>query len=218
MEYVSSLHLLEQVQRSTKFINNPKGIRNAPEKISMLAHKKIIPPTIITRSKIEVDNFVKKYGKSVIKPLYGNGGESIFLLNKNDENYNQIIERFIDQLNEPFIVQKFLSEIKKGDKRIIIINGKPIAALRRIPKNNEIRSNIHVGGNCEAIQLSKNDLKICNEIEKYLRDEGLFFVGIDIIGKYLTEINVTSPTCIQEIKKFHKIDIAKIIWDQLSEH
>ncbi len=218
MEYVSSLHLLEQVQRSTKFINNPKGIRNAPEKISMLAHKKIIPPTIITRSKIEVDDFVKKYGKSVIKPLYGNGGESIFLLNKNDENYNQIIERFIDQLNEPFIVQKFLSEIKKGDKRIIIINGKPIAALRRIPKNNEIRSNIHVGGNCEAIQLSKNDLKICNEIEKYLRDEGLFFVGIDIIGKYLTEINVTSPTCIQEIKKFHKIDIAKIIWDQLTEH
>ena len=184
----------------------------------MLAHKKIIPPTIITRSKIEVDNFINKYGKSVIKPLYGNGGESIFLLDKNDANYNQIIERFIDQLNEPFIVQKFLSEIKKGDKRIIIINGKPIAALRRIPKNKEIRSNIHVGGNCEAVQLSKNDLKICNEIKKFLNDEGLFFVGIDIIGKYLTEINVTSPTCIQEIKKFHKIDIARIIWDQLIEN
>tara|TARA_B100002019_G_scaffold291699_1_gene312636 strand:- start:1105 stop:2034 length:930 start_codon:yes stop_codon:yes gene_type:complete len=218
MEYISSLHLLEQVMSSTKLINNPKGIRNAPEKISMLAHKKIIPPTIITRSKIEVDNFINKYGKSVIKPLYGNGGESIFLLDKNDANYNQIIERFIDQLNEPFIVQKFLSEIKKGDKRIIIINGKPIAALRRIPKNKEIRSNIHVGGNCEAVQLSKNDLKICNEIKKFLNDEGLFFVGIDIIGKYLTEINVTSPTCIQEIKKFHKIDIARIIWDQLIEN
>ena len=108
---------------------------------------------------------MKKFGKSVIKPLYGNGGESIFLLDKNDENYNQIIERFTDQLNEPFIVQKFLSEIKKGDKRIIIINGKPIAALRRIPNKKEIRSNIHVGGNCEAVNLSKNDLKICNQIK-----------------------------------------------------
>ena len=215
MEYVSSMHLLEQVKGPTKFINHPKGIRNAPEKISMLNYKKIIPPTIITRSKREVDFFVKKYGKSVIKPLYGNGGDSIFLLNKKDENYNQITERFIDQHNEPFIVQKFLPDIKNGDKRVILINGEPIAALRRTPKNNEIRSNIHVGGNCEAINLSKQDLKICNEIKDLLKEEGLFFVGIDIIGKYLTEINVTSPTCIQEIKKLHKIDIAKIIWNKL---
>jgi glutathione synthase len=215
MEYVSSMHLLEQVKGPTKFINHPKGIRNAPEKISMLNYKKIIPPTIITRSKREVDFFVKTYGKSVIKPLYGNGGDSIFLLNKKDENYNQITERFIDQHNEPFIVQKFLPDIKNGDKRVILINGEPIAALRRTPKNNEIRSNIHVGGNCEAINLSKQDLKICNEIKDLLKEEGLFFVGIDIIGKYLTEINVTSPTCIQEIKKLHKIDIAKIIWNKL---
>ena len=217
MEYISSLHLLEQVKGSTKFVNNPKGIRNAPEKISMLAYKKIIPPTIITRSRTEVNNFQRKYGKSVIKPLYGNGGESIFLLDKSDTNYNQIIERFTDQLNEPFIIQKFLPEIKKGDKRIIIIDGKPIAALRRIPQNHEIRSNIHVGGNCEAIKMSKNDLKICSAIEDFLKDEGLFFVGIDIIGKYLTEINVTSPTCIQEIKRLHKVDITKIIWDQLTK-
>ena len=217
MEYISSLHLLEQVKGSVRFINNPKGIRNAPEKISMLAHKKIIPPTIITRSKTEVESFLKKHGKSVIKPLYGNGGESIFLLNKNDANYNQIVERFIDNSNEPFIVQKFLSEIRNGDKRVIIIDGEPIAALRRIPRNNEIRSNIHVGGNCEKIQISKNDLRICNEIKQFLKNEDLFFVGIDIIGKYLTEINVTSPTCIQEIKKFHKIDISKIIWDQITK-
>ena len=215
MEYVSSMHLLEQVKGTTKFINHPRGIRNAPEKISMLNYKKIIPPTIITRSKREVDYFVKKHGKSVIKPLYGNGGDSIFLLNTKDENYNQITERFIDQHNEPFIVQKYLSDIKNGDKRVILINGEPIAALRRIPKKNEIRSNIHVGGNCEAINLSRQDLKICNEIKDLLKEEGLFFVGIDIIGKYLTEINVTSPTCIQEIKKLHKIDIAKIIWNKL---
>lgn len=215
MEYISSMHLLEQVKGSTKFINHPKGIRNAPEKISMLAYEKIIPPTIITRAKNEVDNFTKKYGKSVIKPLYGNGGESIFLLDKKDENYNQITERFINQLSEPFIVQKFLPEIRNGDKRIILINGEPIAALRRVPKNQEIRSNIHVGGRCEAIKMSKQDMKICNEIKKFLKDEGLFFVGIDIIGDYLTEINVTSPTCIQEIKKLHKLDISKIIWDSL---
>ena len=119
MEYISSLHLLEQIRGKTKLINDPRGIRNAPEKISMLSFKKVIPPTIITRSKSEINNFLKKYGRSVIKPLYGNGGESIFLLNKKDENYNQIIERFINQQTEPFIIQKFLPQIKNGDKRII---------------------------------------------------------------------------------------------------
>ncbi len=218
MEYISSMHLLEQVKGSTEFINHPRGIRNAPEKISMLAYKKIIPPTIITRTKKEINDFTKKNGKCVIKPLYGNGGESIFLLNSQDENYNQITERFIDEFKEPFIIQKFLPQIKYGDKRIILINGEPIAALRRIPKKNEIRSNIHVGGNCEPIKISTQDLKICNAIKQFLKDEGLFFVGIDIIGKYLTEINVTSPTCIQEIKKLHRIDISKIIWDQLSKN
>ena len=216
MEYLSSLYLLEQIKGKTKLINNPQGIRNAPEKISMLSFKKIIPPTIITRSKNEIDKFLVRYGRSVIKPLYGNGGESIFLLDKKDENYNQITERFINDLNEPFVIQKFLPEIKNGDKRIILVDGEPIAALRRVPKNNEIRSNIHVGGNCKPIIISKNDLKICSKIKNYLKNEGLFFVGIDIIGKYLTEINVTSPTCIQEIKKLHQIDISKIIWDQLS--
>ncbi len=218
MEYISSMHILEQIKGKTKIVNNPKGIRNAPEKISMLAYKNIIPATIITRSKYEVDGFVNNWGKSIIKPLYGNGGESVFLLDPKDKNYNQIIEKFINQHNEPFIVQKFLSEIKHGDKRIILINGQPIAALRRIPQSNEIRSNIHVGGNCEAVAISRQDKKICSEIEGFLKDEGLFFVGIDVIGKYLTEINVTSPTCIQEIKKYHKIDIAEILWNKLQNN
>ena len=215
MKYISSLHLLEQVKGINRFINNPMGIRNSPEKISMLAFKNIIPPTIITRSKSEVEIFLQKNGKSVIKPLYGNGGESIYLVDQKDVNYNQIIERFTNHQSEPFIVQKFLPEIKKGDKRIILINGEPIAALKRVPKNQEIRSNIHVGGRCEATKLTRQDLKICAEIKNLLKDEGLFFVGIDVIGKYLTEINVTSPTCIQEIKKLYKIDISHIIWDQL---
>lgn len=217
MEYISSMHLLEQLGPKTKLVNSPKGIRNAPEKILMLKFKDIIPPTLITRSRNEIDIFMNNYKKAVIKPLYGNGGQGIFLLDKKDKNYNQIIEKFIDEEDVPFIVQKFLPEIKKGDKRIILIDGEPVAALKRIPKKNEFRSNIHVGGNTEAVKLSKNDRKICSVIKETLISEKLFFVGIDVIGDYLTEINVTSPTCIQEIKKHHKIDVAKIIFDKLDE-
>ena len=217
MEYISSMYLLEHLNSKTRIINSPTGIRNAPEKILMLKFRDIIPPTLITRSRNEIDLFMKKFKKSVIKPLYGNGGQGIFLLDKKDKNYNQIIEKFIDEENVPFIVQKFLPEIKKGDKRIILINGEPVAALKRIPKTNEFRSNIHVGGNTEAVKLSKNDRKICRIIKETLISEKLFFVGIDVIGNYLTEINVTSPTCIQEIKKLHKIDVAKIIFDKLDE-
>ena len=217
MEYISSMYLLEYLNSKTRIINSPTGIRNAPEKILMLKFKDIIPPTLITRSRNEIDLFMKKFKKSVIKPLYGNGGQGIFLLDKKDKNYNQIIEKFIDEENVPFIVQKYLPEIKKGDKRIILINGEPVAALKRIPKTNEFRSNIHVGGNTKAVKLSKNDRKICRIIKETLISEKLFFVGIDVIGNYLTEINVTSPTCIQEIKKLHKIDVAKIIFDKLVE-
>ena len=217
MEYISSMYLLEHLNSKTRIINSPTGIRNAPEKILMLKFKDIIPPTLITRSRNEIDLFMKKFKKSVIKPLYGNGGQGIFLLDKKDKNYNQIIEKFIDEENVPFIVQKYLPEIKKGDKRIILINGEPVAALKRIPKTNEFRSNIHVGGNTKAVKLSKNDRKICRIIKETLISEKLFFVGIDVIGNYLTEINVTSPTCIQEIKKLHKIDVAKIIFDKLDE-
>ncbi len=215
MEYISSMHLLEQLNAKTKVINSPAGIRNAPEKILMLRFKDIIPPTLITRSKKEIDLFMTNHKRSVIKPMYGNGGQGIFLLDKNDKNYNQIIEKFIDEESVPFIVQKFLPEIIKGDKRIILINGEPVAALKRVPKKNEFRSNIHVGGNTKAVGLSRNDRKICDMIKETLISEKLFFVGIDVIGNFLTEINVTSPTCIQEIKKVHKIDVAKIIFDKL---
>ena len=217
MEYISSMHLLEQLNPKTKVINSPAGIRNAPEKILMLKFKDIIPPTLITRSRKEIDLFMSSCKRSVIKPLYGNGGQGIFLLDKKDKNYNQIIEKFIDEDSVPFIVQKFLPEITKGDKRIILINGEPVAALKRIPKTNEFRSNIHVGGNTKAVKLSKNDRKICSIIKETLINEKLFLAGIDVIGNYLTEINVTSPTCIQEIKKLHKIDVAKIIFDKLDE-
>ena len=215
MSYISSMHLLELVNSKTRIINNPHGIRNAPEKLLMLKFPKLIPPTLITKSKDEVNKFMTQYNQCVVKPLYGNGGEDIFFLNKKDKNYNQILEAFLKKNNEPFIIQKFLPEIKKGDKRIIIIDGNPVGAVKRMPKGNEIRSNIHVGGKCVKTRLSKRDLQICESIRKELIDNNLFFVGIDVIGNFLTEINVTSPTCIQEIKQLYKIDIAKIIWDML---
>tara|TARA_Y100000741_G_scaffold295343_1_gene235933 strand:+ start:2507 stop:3427 length:921 start_codon:yes stop_codon:yes gene_type:complete len=215
MSYISSMHLLELVNSKTRIINNPHGIRNAPEKLLMLKFPKLIPPTLITKSTDEVNKFMDQYNQCVVKPLYGNGGEDIFFLNKKDKNYNQILEVFLKKNEEPFIIQKFLPEIKKGDKRIILIDGNPVGAVKRMPKGGEIRSNIHVGGKCVKTHLSKRDLKICESIRKELINNGLFFVGIDVIGNFLTEINVTSPTCIQEIKQLYKIDIAKIIWDKL---
>ena len=215
MTYITSLHLLELLSKKVRIVNDPKGIRNAPEKILMLQFSKIIPPTLITRSPNEIKKFSNKYSSLIIKPLYGNGGESVFLLEKKDKNFNQIVENFLNKSSEPFILQKFIPEVKKGDKRVLIINGIPVAAVQRIPKNNDIRSNIHVGGTVVRTKLTKNDLKICDAIKEELIKNKLFFVGIDIIGNYLTEINVTSPTCIQEIKKLSKIDVSRKIWDEL---
>ena len=215
MTYITSMHLLENLNKKVKIINDPSGIRNSPEKLLILKFPKIIPPTLISRSMEQIIDFTNRFSKAVIKPLYGNGGESIFLLDKNDKNFNQIIENFFKKNSEPFMIQKYIPEIKYGDKRVILVNGNPIAAVKRVPRKNDIRSNIHVGGSVVKTKLSKSDLMICNSIKSELLGNKLFFVGIDIIGNFLIEINVTSPTCIQEIKKLNKIDIAKIIWDKL---
>ena len=217
MAYITSLHILELIDSDkTRIVNEPMGIRNAPEKILIFNFPKLMPPTIVTRSKEQVIEFLKINKKAVIKPLYGNGGEGVFLISSNDINLNQIIETFISTSKEHFIVQKYLPEIIKGDKRIILVDGKPVGAISRVPKVNEIRSNIHIGGSARKVSISKSDKIICDIIGPELRKQKLFFVGIDIIGKYLIEINVTSPTCIREIKELSKIDIAKIIWDKLA--
>ena len=217
MAYITSLHILELIDsKKTRIINDPMGIRNSPEKILIFDFPKLIPPTIVTRSKDQVIQFLKKYKKAVIKPLYGNGGEGIFLISIKDLNLNQIIESFISNNKEQFIVQKYLPDIIKGDKRIILVDGEPVGAIARIPKANEIRSNIHVGGTAKKIEMSKSDQLICDTIGPELKKRKLFFVGIDIIGKNLIEINVTSPTCIREIKQYSKVDISKIIWDKLA--
>ena len=217
MAYITSLHILEMINQSkTRIVNDPKGIRNSPEKVFIFNFPRLIPPTIVTRSKEQVVQFLSIHKKAVIKPLYGNGGEGIFLVSNNDLNLNQIIESFISNNKEQFMVQKYLPEIIRGDKRIILVDGKPVGAISRIPKKNEIRSNIHVGGSAKKTAISKSDKIICDAIGPELRNRKLFFVGIDIIGKNLIEINVTSPTCINEIKQLSKIDIAKIIWDKLA--
>ena len=216
MSYITSLHILELLDsRKTRVINDPKGIRNSPEKILIFDFPNLIPPTIITRSINQVMKFLEKYKQAVIKPLYGNGGEGVFLISKKDLNLNQIIESFIKSNKEPFIVQKYLFQITKGDKRIILVNGKPVGAITRVPKHNEIRSNIHVGGTAKKVLISKSDKAICNLIGPELKKRKLFFVGIDVIGKYLTEINVTSPTCLREIRQLSNVNIAKIMWDEL---
>ena len=217
MAYITSLHILELLDlNKIRIINDPIGIRNSPEKVLIFKFPKLIPPTIITRSKEQVIEFLKKYKKAVIKPLYGNGGDGIFLISNKDFNLNQIIDLFISNSKEQFIVQKYIPEIIKGDKRVILIDGEPVGAIARVPKSNEIRSNIHVGGSARKILISKSDKIICKAIGPELRKRKLFFVGIDIIGKYLIEINVTSPTCIREIKQISKIDIARMIWDKLA--
>ena len=217
MAYITSLHILELIDSNkTRIVNEPMGIRNSPEKVLIFNFPKLMPPTIVTRSKEQVIEFLKINKKAVIKPLYGNGGEGVFLISSNDINLNQIIETFISTSKEHFIVQKYLPEIIKGDKRIILVDGKPVGAISRVPKINEIRSNIHIGGSARKTSISKSDKIICDIIGPELRKQKLFFVGIDIIGKYLIEINVTSPTCIREIKELSKIDIAKVIWDKLT--
>lgn len=216
MSYITSLHILELLDsKKTRVVNEPGGIRNSPEKILIFNFPKLIPPTIVTRSKYQVTEFLKKYKKAVIKPLYGNGGDGVFLISEKDLNLNQIIEKFISGNKEPFMVQKYLPEIMKGDKRIILINGKPVGVVARVPKKNDIRSNIHIGGSAKKASISKSDRAICNAIGPELKKRKLFFVGIDVIGKYLTEINVTSPTCLREIRQLSNVNIAKIMWDEL---
>jgi len=214
MPYITATHILDKLKNTVKIINSPSSIRNAPEKLFVTDFFHLMPPTIITRDSNRIINFVKENNKSVIKPLYGNGGKDIFLLSPKDPNLNVIIEKMLSD-EEHLIVQKFIKNVKNGDKRILLINGKPVGALNRVPEENEIRANLHVGASSKKIGLSKRDISICNEIGPVLKSKGLYFTGIDVIDGFLTEINVTSPTCIREIDKFNKTNISKIFWDYI---
>ena len=214
MGYITATHLLETIQHKTLILNNPFYVRNCPEKIFVNKYLDFRPPTLITRNVDEVIKFRNKYDQIIIKPLYGNGGANVFYSDGTDRNFGSIIENFLEWSKEPFIIQKFIPKVKDGDKRIILIDGEIAGAINRLPQEGEIRSNMHVGGQAIKTEITKQDIKICDAISGDLKNFGLFFVGIDIIDNFITEINVTSPTGIREILELSGINVAKIFWDQ----
>ena len=212
MGYITNTHLLYLIGQKTLIVNNPFWVRNLPEKLLVLEFPDLIPETVISRDLEEIKRFKNEFKDIIIKPLYGNGGAGIFRLREDDKNLTSLHELFSNMSSEPLIAQAFLPDVKKGDKRIILVDGEPVGAINRVPKAGETRSNMHVGGKAEPAKLSQRDREICRSIGPILKNKGQVFVGIDVIGDYLTEINVTSPTGIQELERFDKVNIAKMIW------
>ena len=215
MAYITATHMLEHLPASTMVVNNPAEVRNAPEKIMVLDFPDLMPPTMVSRDWDAISAFRKKHENIIIKPLYGNGGAGVFLIKQGDKNYNALLEMFLSASREPVMVQAYLPEVTKGDKRIILIDGEAVGAINRVPAEDEARSNMHVGGKAEATELSARDKVICERIGPTLKARGLLFVGIDVIGDYLTEINVTSPTGIREFERFTGISLAAKTWDAI---
>ena len=215
MSYITATHLLERLSPHTLVVNDPKWVRACPEKILPLDFPELMPETMITRDRFSIDKFRFKHKDIILKPLYGNGGAGVFLVKEGDSNYSALIEMFMENSREPVIVQAFLKDVEKGDKRIIIIDGKPVGAINRVPQKGEMRSNMHVGGLATSTDLTASDLNICAAIGPMLRERGQILVGIDVIGDKMTEINITSPTGVQELKRFTGIDAAALAWDAI---
>ena len=217
MGYITTTHILEQIHPETLVVNNPREVRNAPEKFFVLNFPELTASTLITRDEKTVEAFRAEKKDIIVKPLYGNGGAGVFRIKEDDTNLSSLMEMLKEQSSEPFIVQEYLPAVRAGDKRIILIDGEPVGAINRVPAENETRSNMHVGGRPEHIELSERDKEICQTIGPELKKRGLIFVGIDVIGNVLTEINVTSPTGVREVLKFGGADIASLLWDVIEE-
>ena len=215
MHYITTTHLLELVHPETLVVNDPFWVRNYPEKLLVLNFPNLIPPTTIAHDLETIKIFKEKHKDIVLKPLYGNGGAGVFRLGPSDQNLSSLHELFTKFSREALIVQKFLPDVKNGDKRVILVEGIPVGAINRIPPKGETRSNMHVGGMPEKVGLTNRDRQICENIGPLLREKGLVFVGIDVIGDYLTEINVTSPTGIQELERFDGVNVAERIWQAI---
>ncbi len=215
MGYITATHILEHIHPDTLVVNDPAHVRNAPEKLLVTNFPELMPPTLITNDREEVRDFRARHRDIIIKPLYGNGGEGVFRVTPEDENLNSLMDVFSQFYREPMIVQKYLPDVRRGDKRIILVDGEAVGAINRVPAKGETRSNMHVGGRPEPTELTARDREICDAIGPTLKRNGLIFVGIDVIGTYLTEINVTSPTGIQEVRRFGGADIAALIWDAI---
>ena len=215
MAYITATHLLEHIHPETLVVNDPRAVRNAPEKLFVLEFADLTPPTLITRDLEALMAFREEHGDIILKPLYGNGGAGIFRLASDDANFLALVELFQQTFREPFIAQKYLPAVREGDKRIILVDGEVAGAINRVPRPGDVRSNMHVGGRPEPAELTEREREICARIGPVLKKRGLIFVGIDVIGGWLTEINVTSPTGIREVKRFGGPDIAALVWDAI---
>ena len=215
MAYITATHLLERIHPGTLVVNDPEAVRNAPEKLFVTRFVDIMPPTLITRSVEEIRAFRREHDDIILKPLYGNGGAGVVHIAPDSDNLNALIEMFGEFYREPIVVQAYLPAVRRGDKRIILIEGRAAGAVNRVPAEGEARSNMHVGGRPEKVAMSPRDLEICETIGPVLREQGLVFAGIDVIGDYLTEINVTSPTGLQEVNRFDGTVLEADIWDAI---
>jgi len=215
MAYITATHILERLHPKTLVVNDPAHVRNAPEKLFVTEFKDLMPPTLITSDLWEIASFRAEHKDIILKPLYGNGGAGVFRVKPDDENLGALLEMFTVFYREPVVVQRYVPEVRQGDKRIILVDGTFAGAINRVPAAGEARSNMHVGGRPEATTLTAREKEICAALGPALKSRGLIFSGIDVIGNYLTEINVTSPTGIQEVKRFGGADIATLIWDAI---
>jgi len=215
MGYITTTHLLDRIHPDTLVVNDPFWVRNYPEKLLVLDFPDLTPPTTVARDLETIKAFKAKHGTVILKPLYGNGGAGVFKLTEADNNITSLHELFSGINREPLIVQKFLPDVSNGDKRVILVDGEPVGAINRVPAKGETRSNMHVGGRPEKVALTARDIEICERIGPLLREKGQVFVGIDVIGDYLTEINVTSPTGIQELERFDGTNVAEKIWQAI---
>ncbi len=215
MSYITTTHLLEMIHPRTLVVNDPFWVRNYPEKLLVLDFRDLTPPTMIARDAAALRGFKQRHGDIILKPLYGNGGAGVFRLDGNDRNFNSLYELFAGMNREPLIAQKYLPDVSAGDKRVILVDGAPVGAINRVPAEGETRSNMHAGGRPEPIGLTDRDREICARIGPLLKEKGQIFVGIDVIGDWLTEINVTSPTGLQELERFDGVNATARIWEAI---
>lgn len=215
LAYITTTHFLERIHPKTLVINDPASVRNAPEKMFVTEFTELMPPTLLTHDLEEIKAFRAEHGDIVMKPLYGKGGEAVFLLRRDDLNFGSLYDLFAATFREQWVVQKFLPEVKNGDKRIILVDGEFAGAINRVPAEGDLRSNMVRGGSPKATDLTAREQEICKRLGPALRDRGLLFVGIDVIDGFLTEINVTSPTGIRAIKNVGGPDVAAMILDRI---
>lgn len=215
MAYITATHLLEHIHPKTLVVNNPAAVRNAPEKLLVTHFPQLMPPTLIARDRLAIHAFRAEHKDIIVKPLFGNGGAGVFRVKPDDENLGSLLDMFFATSREPLMIQRYEPAVRKGDKRIILIDGEPMGAINRVPAKGDVRSNMHAGGVPEPTSLTEREQQICAMIGPTLKKQGLLFTGIDVIGDYLTEINVTSPTGLQQIARFDQVNLATIIWEKI---